>query len=102
MSATAATAGPPRTGSTPRALYRLALEKAHPRARYHAVAEEGVPFKAIAEVIGHRLGVPVVSKSPEEADRRISAGSHSLRPSTFRPRARRRVRLSAGRRKKKG
>jgi nucleoside-diphosphate-sugar epimerase len=48
-------------------LYRLALEKnAGPR-RYHAVAEPGVPFKEIATVIGKRLGVPVVSKSPEDA-----------------------------------
>jgi hypothetical protein len=36
-------------------------------AYYHAVAEEGVEFRKIAEVIGQRLGVPVVGKSPEEA-----------------------------------
>lgn len=31
---------------------------------YHAVAEEGIPFRDIAQVIGDRLNVPVVGKSP--------------------------------------
>jgi len=48
-------------------LYRLALEKAEPGARYHAVAEEGVPMRDIAEVIARRLRVPAVSIAPEEA-----------------------------------
>jgi nucleoside-diphosphate-sugar epimerase len=48
-------------------LYRLALEKQKAGSRYHAVAEEGVPVRAIAEVIGRGLKVPVVSLSPEEA-----------------------------------
>lgn len=48
-------------------LYRLVLEKGTSVARYHAVAEEGVPFRDIAQAIGRRVNVPVVSKSAEEA-----------------------------------
>jgi nucleoside-diphosphate-sugar epimerase len=48
-------------------LYRLALEKGSAGARYHAVAEEGVPLQEIADAIGRGLNVPVVAKSPEEA-----------------------------------
>ena len=48
-------------------LYRLALEKAARGARYHVIAEEGVPFKQIAESIGAGLNLPVQSLTPEEA-----------------------------------
>lgn len=49
-------------------LYRLALEYAGLGLRYHAVQEEGVVFKDIATVIARHLNVPVVSKSPSEAE----------------------------------
>jgi nucleoside-diphosphate-sugar epimerase len=48
-------------------VYRLALEKGSAEARYHAVAEEGVPLREIAAAIGRGLKIPVVSKTPEEA-----------------------------------
>ncbi|HEY0792320.1 MAG TPA: SDR family oxidoreductase [Chthoniobacterales bacterium] len=48
-------------------LYRLALEKPEAGAKWHAVAEEGVRFKEVAESIGRGLNVPVVSITPEEA-----------------------------------
>jgi nucleoside-diphosphate-sugar epimerase len=48
-------------------LYRLALEKREPGARYNAVGEEGIAVRDVAEVIGRGLKVPVVGLSPEEA-----------------------------------
>ncbi|MDR9173325.1 SDR family oxidoreductase [Burkholderia multivorans] len=48
-------------------LYRLALEKNEAGAKYHAVAEEGIPMRDIAEAIGRALKVPVASLSAEEA-----------------------------------
>jgi nucleoside-diphosphate-sugar epimerase len=49
-------------------LYRLAFEKAEPGSIYHAVDEEGVTTKEIAEAHGRGLKVPVVSIEPEEAE----------------------------------
>jgi nucleoside-diphosphate-sugar epimerase len=48
-------------------LYKLVLEKGSAGVRYHAIAEDGVPLRQIAEVIGRRLNIPVVSRTPEEA-----------------------------------
>jgi len=48
-------------------LYRLAVEKDLKDGVFHGVGDEAIPFKQIAEAIGRRLNVPVVSKSPEEA-----------------------------------
>ena len=48
-------------------LFRLALEKAGAGTRFHAVAEESIAFRDIAEVIGRRLNIPVVGKSTAEA-----------------------------------
>lgn len=48
-------------------LYRLALEHGACGARYHAIAEEGVPFRAIADAIGTGNGLPVASVAPGDA-----------------------------------
>jgi nucleoside-diphosphate-sugar epimerase len=48
-------------------LFRLALEKAPAGAVLHGVAEEGIPTREIADVIGQHLGVPVESISPGSA-----------------------------------
>lgn len=48
-------------------LFRLALEKGTAGAKFHGVADEGVPVRDIAEVIGRHLDLPVVSKPVEEA-----------------------------------
>lgn len=48
-------------------LYRLALERQDAGSRYHAVDEEGVPVRTIAEVVGRGLQLPVVAMSPDEA-----------------------------------
>jgi len=48
-------------------LYRLAVEKGEAGARYHAVGEEGVEVRAIAEALGRGLNLPVVSIAPEKA-----------------------------------
>jgi nucleoside-diphosphate-sugar epimerase len=57
-------------------LFRLVLEKCAARANYHGVAEEGVPFRQIAEVIGRRLNVPVLSKSSEETNKHFDWFAH--------------------------
>jgi nucleoside-diphosphate-sugar epimerase len=48
-------------------VFRLALQQAPAGSALHAVAEEGVPIRQVAEVIGRHLRLPVVSISPEEA-----------------------------------
>ncbi|WNE96378.1 SDR family oxidoreductase [Streptomyces luomodiensis] len=48
-------------------LYRLALEKAPAGSALHAVAEEGIPVRTLAEAIGRHLGLPVAAISPEDA-----------------------------------
>jgi nucleoside-diphosphate-sugar epimerase len=58
-------------------LYRLALEKAAPGGtRYHAAAEQGVPFKDIAAAIGQGLNIPIVAKNKEEAAAHFGSFAH--------------------------
>ena len=57
-------------------LFRLALEKGLAGARFHGVAEEGVPFRDIAGAIGRGLNVPIVEKSSEEANSHFGWFAH--------------------------
>jgi nucleoside-diphosphate-sugar epimerase len=59
-------------------LFRLALEQAPAGSTLHAVADEGVPIRAIAEVIGRHLDVPVVSISAEDAGAHFTWLAHFL------------------------
>ncbi len=49
-------------------VYRLALERGRRNEAYHAVAEEGVPYRQIAEAIGRQLGLPTKSLTREQAE----------------------------------
>jgi nucleoside-diphosphate-sugar epimerase len=53
-------------------LFRLALEQAPAGSTLHAVADEGVPIRDVAEVIGRHLDVPVVSVPPGQAGEHFS------------------------------
>src|ERR1019366_2765627 len=59
-------------------LFRLALENAPAGSTLHAVADEGVQIRDIAEVIGRHLGLPVVSISPEDAAGHFTWLAHFL------------------------
>ncbi|HEY0797571.1 MAG TPA: SDR family oxidoreductase [Candidatus Baltobacteraceae bacterium] len=59
-------------------LFRLALESAPAGSTLHGAADEGVQLKAIAEVIGRHLNVPVASISPEEAAGHFTWLAHFL------------------------
>ena len=48
-------------------LYRLAVESAPAGSRLHAVGDQGIPVRAIAETIGRHLGVPTASVPTEQA-----------------------------------
>lgn len=59
------------------ALYRLALEKPFEKGiRYHAVAEQGVPFRSIAGAIAEQLEIPLVSLNEQEATQHFGWLTH--------------------------
>jgi len=57
-------------------LYRLALEKAEPGARYHGSTEEAITVRSIAEALGKQLNIPIVSIAPEAAAEHFGWFSH--------------------------
>ena len=58
-------------------LYRLAVEQTGPGVTvYHAVQEQGVPLREIAETLGRGLNLPAVSIAPEEADQHFGWFAH--------------------------
>jgi nucleoside-diphosphate-sugar epimerase len=59
-------------------LFRLAVEKGFARARFHGVAEEGIPVRDIAGAIGRRLNLPLVSVPPAEATAHFGWLAHFL------------------------
>jgi len=59
-------------------LFRLAVENAPAGSTLHAVADEGVPVRDIAEVIGRHLDIPLVSISPEAAGEHFTWLAHFL------------------------
>ena len=61
-------------------LYRLALEAAPAGSQLHGAADEGIPFRDIAEVIGRKLDLPVASIAPEEANERSCARQEPRAP----------------------
>ena len=59
-------------------LFRLALETAPAGSVLHGVADEGVPVREIAEVIGRHLDLPVVAIAPEDAGEHFGWLAHFL------------------------
>jgi nucleoside-diphosphate-sugar epimerase len=59
-------------------LFRLAVEQAPAGSTLHAAAEEGVAIRAVAEVIGRQLDVPVAAVSPEDAEQHFLFLAHFL------------------------
>lgn len=57
-------------------VFRLVLEKGVAGARYHAVAESGVPFRHIAEAIARRLDIPLIALAAEEAKEHFTWFAH--------------------------
>ena len=47
-------------------IYRLAIERGAEGGPFHAVADQGIPFKQIAEAIGRRLDLPVKPILPDD------------------------------------